>query len=128
MTGFIFLDKPEGITSFTAVNKTRRLLGIKKAGHTGTLDPMATGVLVVLVGRAAKAAEYITTDSKKYRATLHLGITTDTEDITGNITSESSNIPDCEAVMSAVEKFTGSISQIPPMYSAIKVNGPRIKK
>ena len=124
--GVLIINKPSGPTSHDIVNKIRRMYGTKRVGHTGTLDPMATGVLVVLVGRAAKAAEYITTDSKKYRATLHLGITTDTEDITGNITSESSNIPDCEAVMSAVEKFTGSISQIPPMYSAIKVNGKKL--
>ena len=124
--GVLIINKPSGPTSHDIVNKIRRMYGTKRVGHTGTLDPMATGVLVVLVGRAAKAAEYITTDSKKYRATLHLGITTDTEDITGNITSESSNIPDCEAVMSVVRKFTGNISQIPPMYSAIKVNGKKL--
>ena len=124
--GVLIINKPSGPTSHDIVNKIRRMYDTKRVGHTGTLDPMATGVLVVLVGRAAKAAEYITTDSKKYRATLHLGITTDTEDITGNITSESSNIPHSEAVMSAVEKFTGSISQIPPMYSAIKVNGKKL--
>lgn len=124
--GVLIINKPSGPTSHDIVNKIRRMYGTKRVGHTGTLDPMATGVLVVLVGRAAKAAEYITTDSKKYRATLHLGITTDTEDITGNITSESSNIPHSEAVMSVVRKFTGNISQIPPMYSAIKVNGKKL--
>ena len=124
--GVLIVNKHAGCTSHDIVNKIRRMYGTKRVGHTGTLDPMATGVLVVLVGRAAKAAEYITTDSKKYRATLHLGITTDTEDITGNITSESSNIPHSEAVMSVVRKFTGNISQIPPMYSAIKVNGKKL--
>ncbi len=124
--GVLIINKPSGPTSHDIVNKIRRLYGTKRVGHTGTLDPMATGVLIVLVGRAAKAAEYITTDSKKYRATLHLGITTDTEDITGNVTAESDDIPSSAEVMSAVEGFTGKTDQIPPMYSAIKINGKKL--
>ena len=126
VNGIVIIDKGEGLTSQGVVNRVKRLFSASRAGHTGTLDPMATGVLPVLVGRAVKASEYMMSTKKHYLATLRLGIATDTEDITGNITSESSNIPDCEAVMSAVEKFTGSISQIPPMYSAIKVNGKKL--
>ena len=84
MTGFICIDKPEGITSFTAVNKLRRICSVKKAGHTGTLDPMATGVLPILVNRGVKASEFMLTSDKHYVATLLLGITTDTEDVFGN--------------------------------------------
>ena len=82
-SGVLIVNKHGGVTSHDIVNKIRRLYNTKRVGHTGTLDPMATGVLVVLVGRAAKAAEYLVCDTKEYRATLRLGITTDTEDVTG---------------------------------------------
>lgn len=124
--GVLIVNKPNGPTSHDIVNKIRHIYGTRRVGHTGTLDPMATGVLVVLVGRAAKAAEYITADSKKYRAVLLLGTQTDTEDITGIITGESNNIPDRNTVISQVRKFVGKIMQIPPMYSAIKINGQKL--
>ena len=84
-SGVLLIDKPEGITSHDVVGKVRRLYNTRRVGHTGTLDPMATGLLVILIGRAAKAAEYLTVKNKSYRAVLRLGITTDTEDVTGQI-------------------------------------------
>lgn len=125
-SGVLIVNKPEGCTSHDVVNIVRRLYNTKRVGHTGTLDPMATGVLVVLVGRAAKAAEYFVSDEKKYRATLRLGITTDTEDTTGKILSESDSLPTKEAVLSASAKFVGKVKQIPPMYSALKVDGKKL--
>ncbi len=125
-SGVLIVNKHRGVTSHDIVNKIRRLYNTKRVGHTGTLDPMATGVLVVLVGRAAKAAEYLTCDKKAYRATLRLGITTDTEDITGNILSESDSVPSAEKVREAVSHFVGKTEQIPPMYSALKVGGKKL--
>ena len=124
--GIILIDKPVGITSHDAVNRMRRLLRTKKIGHTGTLDPDATGLLVVLAGRAAKAAEYITADEKVYKATLRLGITTDTQDISGKIISECDGFPDDETVFDTVRSFEGEYMQIPPMYSALKQNGRKL--
>ena len=124
--GVLVVNKHKGVTSHDIVNKIRRLYGTRRVGHTGTLDPLATGVLVVLVGRAAKASEYLVCDSKKYRAELRLGLTSDSEDITGNILSESDNIPDSETVKTACASFVGDIKQIPPMYSALKVDGKKL--
>ena len=124
--GVLIVNKPQGPTSHDIVNKIRRLYSTKKVGHTGTLDPMATGVLVVLIGRAAKACEYSLSDRKIYTATLRLGIVTDTEDTTGNILQESP-VTACEADVKAVlESFKGKIKQIPPMYSALKVGGKKL--
>jgi len=124
--GVLIINKHSGVTSHDIVNKVRRLYNTKKVGHTGTLDPMATGVLVVLVGRAAKAAEYLVCDEKSYRATIKFGITTDTEDITGRIITTSNDIPNAAAVEKACEDFVGKIEQIPPMYSALKVGGRKL--
>lgn len=125
--GVLAVNKPAGWTSFDVVGKLRRLYGTKRIGHTGTLDPMATGVLVVLVGRAAKASEYITVHDKSYRAVLKLGVTTDTEDTTGNIlTSFSGRLPQADEVAAAAERFVGEIMQTPPMYSALKVGGRKL--
>lgn len=124
--GIILIDKPQGITSFDVVFRLRRLLRTKKTGHTGTLDPDASGLLVVLVGRAAKAAEYITSDEKTYEAILRLGIATDTQDLCGEIISKSDDIPDEDAVLNAVKSFEGSYDQIPPMYSALKRDGRKL--
>lgn len=124
--GVLIINKPEGITSHDVVGKIRKLYGTRKVGHTGTLDPLATGVLVILLGRAAKAAEYLVADKKTYRARLTLGITTDTEDITGKILSESDAIPTHKEVALACNKFLGKIKQIPPMYSALKVDGKKL--
>lgn len=126
ISGVLIINKPGGITSHDVVNKIRRLYNTKRVGHTGTLDPMATGVLVILVGRAAKAAEYITAADKRYRAGLLLGITTDTGDITGKILTQTDILPDAAGVEAAVRRFTGDIMQMPPMYSALKVNGRKL--
>jgi len=126
-SGILILNKPAGITSHDAVYKIRKLFGTKKVGHTGTLDPLATGVLVMLIGRAAKAAEYLVCDSKEYVATLRLGLTTDTEDITGTVlTRADAQFPTPEQVQKAVSAFEGEIEQIPPMYSALKVGGKKL--
>lgn len=124
--GVLIVNKPQGITSHDVVGKIRKLYGTRKVGHTGTLDPLATGVLVVLLGRAAKAAEYLVADRKTYKARLMLGLTTDTEDITGKVLTQSNNIPSLDAVMSVCGEFMGKIKQIPPMYSALKVDGKKL--
>lgn len=124
--GVLAIKKAAGMTSHDVVNKIRRLYNTKRVGHAGTLDPMATGVLVVLVGRAAKACEYISSDRKTYRATLRLGITTDTEDITGEVLTKSDDIPSSERVEAVCREFVGELKQTPPMYSALKVNGQKL--
>lgn len=126
MTGFIFLDKEEGITSFIAAAKMRRIFSEKKAGHTGTLDPMATGVLPIALGGATRFIELIPSHDKAYRATFILGKTTDTLDITGTVLSENEVKAKKEDVEKALQKFRGEIMQLPPMYSAIKKNGVRL--
>lgn len=125
--GVLIVDKPAGMTSHDVVGRVRRLYGTRRVGHTGTLDPMATGVLVVLIGRAAKAAEYLGCDRKHYRAVLRLGLTTDTEDITGQILSRwEGSLPDFAALEAVLGTFRGDIRQVPPMYSALKVNGQKL--
>lgn len=124
--GILAIKKASGMTSHDVVNKVRRLYNTKRVGHAGTLDPMATGVLVVLVGRAAKACEYISSDKKSYRATLRLGLTTDTEDVTGEVLTSCDNIPDFDRVKQICQDFVGKIKQIPPMYSALKVGGQKL--
>lgn len=124
--GLIIVNKGTGISSQTVVNKIKRLLGIKKAGHTGTLDPMATGVLPVLVERGVKASEFMLTAEKHYRATLLLGITTDTEDVTGATLTSSNFIPSESAVLEAIASFVGEYRQTPPMYSALKIGGKKL--
>ena len=124
--GVLLIHKPYGITSFDVVARVRRLYGTKKVGHTGTLDPIATGLLPVLVGRAVKASEFLTEKDKEYIAGLRLGLTTDTEDITGNILSEKGNVPDSETVLRTAKQFVGEIMQTPPMYSALKVGGEKL--
>lgn len=125
-SGVIILNKGENISSQNAVLKVKRLLGADKAGHTGTLDPLATGVLPILIGRAVKASEYVTSEDKHYCATLLLGIETDTEDITGEVLLRSDRIPSEDEVRGAVAKMVGTITQTPPMYSAIKVGGKKL--
>ena len=126
MTGIIIVNKPEGWTSHDIVAKLRRILGERRIGHGGTLDPMATGVLPVFVGRATRAVEFMENADKEYVAALRLGISTDTQDITGNILSEKPVTADREAVEAALEAFRGEIEQLPPMYSAIKVDGKKL--
>lgn len=126
LSGVVLINKCEGISSQAVVNRVKRLFSVDKAGHTGTLDPLATGVLPVLVGRAVKASEFMLTSDKHYSATLLLGITTDTEDITGKVLTSSDNIPTPEEVISAARSFVGESMQIPPMYSAIKIGGEKL--
>lgn len=125
-SGILILHKPIGITSHDAVYKIRRLFGTKRVGHTGTLDPLAEGVLVMLIGKAARAAEYLVCDTKEYVATLRLGITTDTEDVTGQILTQNDSLPSADRVEAVLDRFRGEIEQIPPMYSALKVGGKKL--
>ena len=124
--GILLVDKPAGMTSHDVVWRVRKLFGTKKVGHTGTLDPLATGVLVVLLGRAAKACEYVSHDEKVYEATLRLGQTTDTEDVTGNVLTTAESLPTPAEVAAVLPSFRGEIMQVPPMYSALKVNGRKL--
>lgn len=126
MNGILLIDKPEGWTSMDVCAKLRGALHEKKIGHSGTLDPMATGLLVVFLGRASRAVEFAEADSKTYTASLRLGITTDTQDISGTVLAQSEAVVDDEALEAALSKFRGEIDQIPPMYSAIKINGKKL--
>lgn len=126
LSGVLLLDKPEGPTSHDMVYRTRRLYATRRVGHTGTLDPLATGLLIMLVGRAAKAAEYLVSDDKCYRATLRLGLTTDTEDITGEVLTRAETLPTPEEVATVCAAFIGRSEQVPPMYSALKVGGRKL--
>lgn len=125
--GVLVLDKPQGITSMSAVTKVKRLLKIKKAGHTGTLDPLATGVLPICLGSATRIADYLLAANKTYRADFKFGITTDTDDAEGQILS-TCPMPeqlDATSLQKILAGFVGDISQIPPTYSALKINGQR---
>ena len=124
--GLIIIDKEEGMSSHTAVSRVKRLLGADKAGHTGTLDPMATGVLPVLIGRGVKASEYMLTSDKHYIARLLLGVTTDTEDVTGEVLTRSQKVPTDVEVFAAIRSMLGESLQTPPMYSALKVGGKKL--
>ncbi len=125
--GILIIDKPAGITSHDVVAKVRKQIGTKKVGHTGTLDPMATGVLVVCVGAATKLVEKLTCDKKEYEAKLLLGIQTDTADITGKIISQKEVPLLSELFVAKVfSQFVGKQMQVPPKYSAIKVNGMKL--
>lgn len=126
MNGIMLVDKPQDWTSHDVVAKLRGILHERRIGHSGTLDPLATGLLVVFVGRATRAVEFAEADSKEYIAGLRLGIATDTQDISGSIISRCDAIPSREAVICAVNSFVGEIDQLPPMYSAIKVGGKKL--
>ena len=126
MDGIIIIDKPADWTSQDVTAKLRGVFQTRRIGHGGTLDPMATGVLPVFVGRATRGVEFFEHADKVYEATLRLGLTTDTEDITGNVLTETTVSVTEEQVKSALEQFKGEIQQIPPMYSAIKVNGQKL--
>ena len=123
MKGLLLIDKPSGMTSYGVVARVKRILGEKRVGHTGTLDPMATGVLPIFVGRATVLSSYLLESDKTYIAVFRFGTKTDTGDITGKVISSSPNLPDAESVCSAFAKFTGNINQVPPMFSAIKKDG-----
>ena len=125
-SGVVILKKEGDISSFGAVRRVQRIFGAKKAGHTGTLDPMAEGVLPILIDGAVKASEFMLTADKHYTATLRLGITTDTEDIWGEVLTRSESLPSEDEVMAAIDSFVGVIRQTPPMYSALKVGGKKL--
>ena len=126
MNGIVIVDKPEGWTSQDVVSKLRGVLHTRRIGHGGTLDPMATGVLPVFVGRGTRAVEFFEHAEKAYEAVLRLGITTDTEDISGTVLTRSPVEVTRETFLSALESFRGEILQVPPMYSAIKINGQKL--
>lgn len=126
MNGIIIIDKPAGRTSHDMVYFMRRMTGVKKVGHTGTLDPMATGVLPVCIGSAAKIADMLTLSDKRYIAELVLGMTTDTQDADGEVLTECALSCTEEEVRDAVKSFEGELEQIPPMYSAVKINGKKL--
>ena len=126
MNGIVIVDKPEGWTSQDVVSKLRGALHTKRIGHGGTLDPMATGVLPVFVGRATRGVEFFEHAEKTYEAELRFGITTDTEDITGTVLTENTVNISREDLETALECFRGEIQQIPPMYSALKINGQKL--
>src|SRR3990167_9720175 len=125
--GFLFIDKPKGITSFDVVRKVRQVSGEKRVGHAGTLDPMATGLLIVAIGEATKILEYLIGCNKDYEVLAKFGEISDTYDFEGKITAgDSSIVLDRKVIESAIQAdFLGLISQIPPKYSALKINGKR---
>ncbi|MDP8230549.1 MAG: tRNA pseudouridine(55) synthase TruB [Candidatus Gorgyraea atricola] len=127
MDGILVVDKPKGMTSHDVVDVVRRRFGMRRVGHAGTLDPMATGVLVMLVGRATKLAGTFLRDDKEYVATLFFGRSTDTQDSTGKVIEEKDvNGLDIDAVKKALESFKGNMEQIPPMVSAKKYKGKKL--
>lgn len=128
MQGILVLDKPQGFTSFDAVAKLRGICATRKIGHSGTLDPMATGVLPVFVGAAAKAVDMQTDHTKAYDAVMRVGLQTDTGDITGEVLRRSEAAVTETQVKDALARFTGVQQQLPPMYSAVKVNGQPLYK
>lgn len=128
MQGILLIDKPEGFTSFDVLASLRRPLGTKKLGHTGTLDPMATGVLPVLIGRATKLCSLLPDSDKTYIAGFKFGFSTDTLDITGKQTDVSSKSVSRSELVATLETFVGDVMQIPPMFSSIKVDGVKLHK
>ena len=126
MTGIIILDKPKNITSFGAVARVRRICSEKKCGHTGTLDPMATGVMTVMLGNTTRFTELLPSHDKAYVASFRLGTITDTLDITGTVLETRQVNSTADEVEAALKCFEGEISQLPPMYSAVSVNGQRL--
>lgn len=126
MNGILLIDKPEGWTSNDVVIKLKGMLRQRRIGHSGTLDPMATGLLVVFVGRATRAVEFAEADSKRYTAGLRLGMITDTQDTTGTVLEQRPVCVTDDELIDALSGFLGPQQQIPPMYSAIKINGQRL--
>ena len=127
MNGIVLLNKPEEMTSFSAAAKCRRILGEKKAGHTGTLDPNATGLMIILLGHSTKLLPYCTADHKRYTAEFCMGLISDTEDIWGDVQpGRTPRFHDEEELQKNVRAFTGDLMQVPPMYSAKKINGRKL--
>ena len=126
MNGIVIVDKPQGWTSQDVTARLRRVFNTRRIGHGGTLDPMATGVLPVFVGRATRGVEFFEHAEKIYEATLRLGLTTDTEDVTGTVLTEQEAKISEQDFLNILPQFRGKIQQIPPMYSALKVNGQKL--
>lgn len=126
MDGILLINKPKGYTSQDVVSKVKKILNIKKAGHTGTLDPMATGLLPVLLNDYTKLSKYLIEHDKSYIVTIKFGIKTDTADIEGNVIEENSESVDFSNIENIVESFKGKTFQKPPMYSAVKINGKKL--
>lgn len=125
VVGWLVLDKPQGLSSAQAVGKARRLLNAAKAGHAGTLDPLATGILPIAFGEATKTMNFVVDGEKSYRFTVKFGQSTDTDDREGQILAESPARPANSALLAAIPVFLGALSQVPPIYSALKVSGAR---
>src|ERR1700760_1770347 len=123
--GWVILDKPKGMTSTQAVAAVRRIFDAKKAGHAGTLDPMATGILAIALGEATKTVPYAMDADKTYRFTATWGAATDSDDAEGAVTATSSYRPTLDQIEAMLPRFTGTLNQVPPAYSAIKVGGER---
>ena len=126
MNGIVIIDKPQDWTSQDVTARLRRVFNTRRIGHGGTLDPMATGVLPVFVGRATRGVEFFEHAEKAYETVLRLGLTTDTEDVTGTVLTQAPVAVTLEQVHGALEQFRGEILQVPPMYSALKVNGQKL--
>lgn len=126
IAGILNVLKPAGMSSHDIVYFVRRQLGIKKVGHTGTLDPYATGVLPICIGKATKVSQFLLNEKKAYRAELDLTCSTDTQDAYGEVIEKSTHIPSAEEIRAVILSFVGEIDQIPPMYSALKVNGKKL--
>ena len=126
MNGIVIIDKPQGWTSQDVTARLRRVFQTRRIGHGGTLDPMATGVLPVFVGRATRGVEFFEHAEKTYETVLRLGLTTDTEDISGTVLTEQEAFVTGEMLEAVLQKFRGEILQVPPMYSALKINGQKL--
>lgn len=126
LNGILLVNKPKDFTSFDVIAKLRGILRIKRLGHSGTLDPLATGVLPVLVGKATKACDILPVDEKRYMAGFKLGLKSDTQDCTGTVLSESEKPVNIDELKEVAGKFKGDIMQLPPMYSAVSVGGKRL--
>jgi tRNA pseudouridine55 synthase len=127
-SGILLIDKPAGLSSFEVVRRVRRALKVRKAGHAGTLDPFATGLLLLCLGEATKLVPFLMPEPKTYRARVMLGEETDTQDPTGRVIATSQELPQPEQVLEAAARFLGEIEQIPPMYSALHHQGERLYK
>lgn len=125
MHGWVVLDKRSGMTSTQTVGAVRRLFNARKAGHAGTLDPLATGILPIALGEATKTVSFAVDGAKAYRFTVRWGAETDTDDAEGAVTATSGKLPDEAAIRALIPRFTGVVSQVPPRYSAIKIDGQR---
>lgn len=128
MNGIVVIDKPAGLTSHDVVSEVKRILGAKKAGHTGTLDPIATGVLPVCINEATKLTQFLSAEKKTYLATMLLGVQTDTQDTEGEVTQKSDKVVSEEDIREALKRMVGQIKQVPPAYSALKHKGKPLYK